>query len=93
MRERSPTTPQSGTDIMTFGEGEKFRIALKLSSEFDVGRGSSPGQVLHLFLLALHTNLAADVAKLGVCCAHTGGETEARTSCRRKLIYHLSTTL
>jgi hypothetical protein len=31
-----------------------------------VGRGSSPGHVLHPFLLALHTNLAADVAKLGM---------------------------
>ena len=33
---------------------------------------------LHPFLLALHTNLAADVAKLGVYCAHTytGGTPE-----------------
>jgi hypothetical protein len=54
-----------------------------LSFEFDVGRGSSPGHVLHRFLLALYTNLAADVAKLGVCCARTGGDTEARTSCTR----------
>ena len=39
-----------------------------------MGRGSSPGHVLHCFLLALHTNLAADEAKLGVwCCARTGG--------------------
>ena len=51
---------------------EKFKIASNPSSEFDVGRGSSPGHVLHPFLLALHTNLAADVAKLGVCRAHTG---------------------
>jgi len=33
IRERGFTTPQSGTDIMTFGKGGKFRIALKLSSE------------------------------------------------------------
>jgi hypothetical protein len=47
-----------------------------------VGRGSSPGHVLHRFLLALHTNLAADVAKLGVwCCARTGGDSEARIDC------------
>ena len=39
-----------------FGERE-----VQKSSKFDVGRGSSPGDVL-----------AADVAKLGVCCAHTG---------------------
>ena len=52
-------------------EREVFRIALNLSSEFDVGRGSSPGHVLHPFLLALHTNLAADVAKLGVRRART----------------------
>jgi len=38
-----------------------------------VGRGSSPSHVLHPFLLALHTNLAADLAKLGVSRAHTGG--------------------
>ena len=84
MRERSPITLRSGTDITTFSKGEKFRIALKSSSEFDVGRGSSPGQVLHLFLLALHTNLAADVAKLGVSRAHTGGggDTGAVTGCR-----------
>jgi len=85
MSERSFTTPRSGTDITTFGKGEKFRIASKLSSEFDVGRGSSPGHVLHRFLLALHTNLAADVAKLGVwCCARTGGGHEARTDCTRQ---------
>ena len=33
----------------------------------------SPGHILHPFLLALHTNLAADVAKLGVSRAHAGG--------------------
>ena len=73
IRERSPVIPRSGIDITTFSEGEKFRIALKLSSEFDVGRGLSSGQVLHLFLLALYTNLAVDVAKLGVSRAYTGG--------------------
>jgi hypothetical protein len=52
--------------ISQFGKGEKSRIASKLSSQLDVGRGSSPGHVLHHFLLALHANLAADVAKLGV---------------------------
>ena len=32
--------------------------------------------MLHLFLLALHANLAADVAKLDVVCrAHLGGGT------------------
>ena len=41
-----------------------------------MGRGSSPGHVLHRFLLALHTNLAADEAKLGVwCCARAPGGT------------------
>jgi len=49
----------SRTDITTFGEGEKFRMA----SNSGIGRDSSPGHVLHLFLLALHTNLAAGVAK------------------------------
>ena len=68
--ERSLITPRSGIDITTFGKGEKFGIALKSSSEFDVGR-SSPGHVLHPFLLALHTNLAADLAKLGACRART----------------------
>jgi len=53
----------------------KFRIASNPSSEFDMGRGSSPGHVLHPFLLALHTNLAADEAKLGVCRARTQGGT------------------
>jgi hypothetical protein len=67
MRERSFITPRSRTDITTFSKGEKFRIASKLSElQFDVGRGSSPGHVLHCFLLALYTNLAADEAKLGV---------------------------
>ena len=48
-----------------------------------MGRGSSPGYVLHPFLLALHTNLAADVAKLGVCRARTrgGGDTGGVTGC------------
>ena len=66
MRERSFQTPRAGIDITTFSEGEKFRTASNSNSEFDVGRGSSPGHVLHPFLLALHANLAADVAKLGV---------------------------
>jgi hypothetical protein len=48
-----------------FGEGEKSRTS-NSSPEFDVGRGLIPGHVLHPFLLALHTNLAADVVKLGV---------------------------
>ena len=63
IRERSPVILRSRIDITTFGKEEKFRVALKSSSEFDVGRGLSSGQVLHLFLLALYTNLAADVAK------------------------------
>jgi len=46
MRKRSFATPRSRTDIMTFGKGEKFRIASKLSSEFNVGRGLSPGYAL-----------------------------------------------
>jgi len=45
----------------------------QLQIEFDVGRGSSPGHILHPFLLALYTNLAADEAKLGVCRARTRG--------------------
>ena len=73
IRERGLATSQSRTNIITFGEGEKFRIALKSSSEFNVGHGLSPGHILHPFLLALHTNLAADVAKLGVARAR-GGE-------------------
>lgn len=53
------------------------------SSELEVDRGSSPDHVPHPFMLALHTNLAADVAKFDVwCCARTGGDIEARTSCR-----------
>ena len=71
-------TPRSGGNIATFREREKFRIASNRSSEFDVGRGSSPSHVLHPFLLALHTNLAADVAKLGVrrACIRGGGTLE-----------------
>ena len=38
-----------------------------------MGRGSNPGHVLHRFLLALYTNLAADVAKLGVLLRAPGG--------------------
>ena len=38
-----------------------------------MGRGSNPGHVLHRFLLALYTNLAADVAKLGVVLRAPGG--------------------
>ena len=62
--EGSFATPRSRTDITTSGKGEEFRIASRSSSELriQVGRGSSPGHVLHLFLLALHTNLAADVS-------------------------------
>ena len=41
-----------------------------------MGYGLSPGHALRPFLLALHTNLAADVAKLGVSRAHTGGTLE-----------------
>jgi len=52
---------------------EESRTASNPGSEFNVGRGSSPGHVLHPFLLALHTNLAADVAKLGVCRTRTQG--------------------
>jgi len=45
-----------------------------------MGRGSSPG-TYYPFLLALHTILAADVAKLGVYRAHTHrGDAGARTS-------------
>jgi len=57
-------TPRSRGNITTFGKREKYRMASNPSSEFDVGRGSSPGRVLHPFLLALHTNLAADVTQL-----------------------------
>ena len=65
IRERSLITLRSGIDITIFGEGEKLRIASKSSSEFNAGRGLSPGHVLH----------PADVAKLGVCRtrAHGGG--------------------
>ena len=54
MKERNFATPQSGTDITIFGEGEKFRTASNSSSQFEVGRGSSPSHLLRLFLLALH---------------------------------------
>jgi len=72
MRERSFVTPRSGTDITTFGKGEKFRIASKLSSELRIrcGRGLSPGHALHRFMLAPYTNLAAD------------GDTGGRTGCK-----------
>jgi len=48
-----------------------------------VGRGLSPGHVLHPFLLALYTNLATDVAKLGACAARIqgGGDTGGCTDC------------
>ena len=71
MRERSFITPRFGADITTFWRGGGVQNSFKI----EVGRGSSPGHVLHPFLLALHTNLAADVAKLGVCVlrAHGGG--------------------
>jgi len=81
MRERSFITPRSGIDITTFGEGEEFRTVSNPSSQFKVGCGSSPGHALHPFLLALHTNLAADEAKLGVCCAYRGGDTGGRPGC------------
>ena len=49
-----------------------------------MGRGLSPSHVLHPFLLALHTNLAADVAKLGVRRAHIGEEdTRTYTDCNK----------
>ena len=71
---RNFTTPQSEADITTFSKEEKFRIASNSSFQCEVGHGSSPGHALHPFLLALHTNLAADVAKLGASRAHLGGE-------------------
>ena len=52
--------------ISQFGKKEKFRIASKLNSKFDIGCGLSPNYILHCFLLALHTNLAIDEAKLGI---------------------------
>jgi len=73
MRERSFDTPQSGANITAFSKGGKSRIASDLSSKFEVA-GPSQGHILHLFLLALHTNLAAGLAKLGVYrCAPRGG--------------------
>ena len=67
MRERSFAIVRSRIDITTFGKGEKFRIALKLSSELRIRCGPwLTGYVLHRFLLALYTNLAADEAKLGI---------------------------
>ena len=62
--------------ILQFGKGGKFRIASKLSSEFDVSRSLSPSHILNCFLLALYTNLAADKAKLGMWCyMRMGGRT------------------
>jgi len=48
-----------------------------------MGRGLSPSRVLRLFLLALYTNLAINVAKLGVYRAPTlgGGDTGGVTGC------------
>ena len=58
--------------ISQFGEGEKFRIASKLSSELRIRYG--PWLKPWPRTTPLHTNLAADVAKLSVwCCARTGG--------------------
>ena len=83
IRERSFNTPRSGANITAFGKGGKLRIALDLSFKFEVA-GLSQGHILHLFLLALHTNLAAALAKLGVYrCAPGGGEAEARTGCKQ----------
>ena len=73
---------------MTFSEGEKFKTALKLSSKFNIGCSLSPSYILHPFLLALHTNLAADVAKLGVSRAHTGGDTGGLTDCTSDGLEH-----
>jgi hypothetical protein len=77
IREGSLTTPRFRIDITTFSKGEKFRIASKSSSEFDMGHNSSPSHVLYPFLLTLYTNLAIDMAKLGVCRARIlgGGDT------------------
>ena len=69
IRERSLRTPQSRTDITTFSKGEKFRTALNPSSKFDIGCGLSSGHVLYPLLLALYTDLATDVVKLGMCRA------------------------
>ena len=58
-----------------FSKGGKSQIASDLSSKFEVASGPSQGHILHLFLLALHTNLAAGLAKLGVYrCALWGGK-------------------
>jgi hypothetical protein len=68
----------------TFGEGEKFRIALNWaqSSEFEVGHGLSPNHALHPFLLALYTNLGEAQAKLdATAAARTGGDTEPPGPC------------
>ena len=64
------------------GQGEMRAI-----SNSKWARSSGPLWPLHSFLLALHTNLAADAAKLGVCVACTrGGETEGRTDCGQAVI-------
>ena len=56
-----------------------------------MGRGLSLGYVLRRFLLALHTNLAADVAKLGVCRARTrGGGTLEVLQAVPHLVYYVS---
>ena len=52
-----------------------------------MGRSSSSSQVLHLFLIALYTNLAADVAKLGVSYAYTGGGRHRRLYRDREVRY------
>ena len=70
-RERSFTTPRSGTDVTTFSEEEEFRIASKSSLELRIlGRPWLKPWSRTTPFLALHTNLAADVAKLGVCYVH-----------------------
>ena len=57
--------------ILQFGRGEEFRIAPN-------SRAVAQALATYYtpFLLALHTNLAADVAKLGVARAR-GGNAEA----------------
>ena len=76
IRERSFNIPQSGVNITAFSKGGKLQIALDLSSKFEVASGLSRGYILHLFLLALYTNLAVGLAKLGVyrCAPGEGGK-------------------
>ena len=80
IRERSFITPRSRRNVTTFGKGEgapgvqnSFKIELRAPNSRWPWLKAWPRTTP--FLLALHTNLAADAAKLDVCVARTQGGT------------------